>query len=140
MPNAGATGHYLKADAPHHPPTNMLPTIYVGFPNGQTMQSNKPCLLDFPVLPNESFESHILPSLSHSSLVLIGKLCNYGFTSLFKANQVTIKHNNIIVIQVPIDIKMDNRISHSLPIPAGRQHCQRRNRSTMRIKNHLYQN
>ena len=50
VPNTGEIGHYIKADAPHCPSTNMGSPIYMGCPNGLTMQSSKPCLLDFPDL------------------------------------------------------------------------------------------
>ena len=47
----GATENHLKTDAPHLPSTNMGPPIHVGFPNGQAMQSSKPCLLYLSELP-----------------------------------------------------------------------------------------
>ena len=35
--------------------------IHVGSPNGQTMQSSKPCLLYLSYLSDKEFEGHILP-------------------------------------------------------------------------------
>ena len=36
--DTGSTVYYLKYDMPHHPSTNMWPSINVGFANVQTMQ------------------------------------------------------------------------------------------------------
>ena len=91
IPNTGAKGHYLQADAPYLPSTNVGPSIHVGWPNGKTIQSIKPC------------EVHIIPSLTHISLVSIGNICYSGCTSLFKAQELKIKFNVKIVIQVPRD-------------------------------------
>ena len=48
--NTGAKVHYT----PHTPPTNMGPQIHFGCPNGKTIQSRKPCLLDLTALPDEA--------------------------------------------------------------------------------------
>ena len=103
VPDTGSTGNYLKSDAPHSPSTNMGPPIYLVLPNSQTVQSSKPHLLDFPSLNYESCAVHILPNLTYSLLVSIGKICDCGCTNVFKEQQVTIKHNNKIFIQVPRD-------------------------------------
>ena len=83
--DTGETGHYLQVGAPHSLKTNIGPPISVGWPNVQTIQSIKPCLIYFPSLPEEAREGHIIPSLTHSSLVSTGKLCDAGFTAYFKA-------------------------------------------------------
>ena len=88
MPKTGSTRHYLKADVPHLPLTNMGPPIHVGCPNGQTIKSSKPRLLDFPDLSDEVYGGHILPRLTHSSHVSIGKICDVGFTAMFKSQEV----------------------------------------------------
>ena len=62
----GDTVHYLNTDNPFHPLTNVGLPIHVGCQNGQTMQSNKSCLLYLLDLPDEAFEGHILPGLTHS--------------------------------------------------------------------------
>ena len=110
-----STGNYLKSDDPHCPSTNTGPLIHMVCPNGQIMQSSKPCLLDFPYLPDEAFEGHSLPSLIHSSLVSIFILCNDRCTYVFKSHQFTTKHNNNIFIQVIIDRR---NVSCKIPITA----------------------
>ena len=87
---------YLKADALHHPSTNMGPPIYVICSNSQIMQSDKTCLLDFPSLPDESCEGHILPILIHIPLVSMEKLCDAGCKAVFKSQEVIIKRNKNI--------------------------------------------
>ena len=67
------------------------------------MQSSKPCVLDFPALPDEGCEGHIFPRLTYIPHVSIGKFCSSGLTYVFKAQEVTIKQNNKIIIQVPRD-------------------------------------
>ena len=67
------------------------------------MKSSNPCLLDFPALPDEAFEGHIVPIITHISLVSIGKLCDAGYTSVLKSQEFTIKLNDKIVIQRPRD-------------------------------------
>ena len=74
IPNTGATRHYLQVYVPHLTSTNIVPPIHLLFPNGQTMQSSKPCLLYFPALSEEACEVNIIPSLTHSSLVSIVKI------------------------------------------------------------------
>ena len=85
VPNIGATGNDMQAEVPHFPPTIMGPHIHVLCPNGQTMKSSKPCLLDFTELPHKACEGNIITSITHSSLVSIGKICDTGFTTVFKA-------------------------------------------------------
>ena len=81
----------------------MVPTIHVGCPNLQTMQSIKPCSLGLPALHDEACEGQILPSLTHILLLSIVKLFDTGFTAVLKAQEVTIKTNGKIVIQGPRD-------------------------------------
>ena len=81
----------------------MWPPIHVGWQNGQTIQSNKPYLLDFPDSPEEECEGHIIPSLTHSSLVSFGKIYDAGSTYEFKAWEVTNKRKGKIIIQGPRD-------------------------------------
>ena len=61
------------------------------------------CLLYLPALPEEACKGHIILSLTHGSLVSIGKRCDAGFTDELKFQEVTIKIKGGIYIQVPID-------------------------------------
>ena len=114
--------------------------IHVGCNNGQTTQSIKPRLLNFPALPDESCEGHILTSLTHRSLVSIINICNAWCTDLFKSKQVTIKPNNKIVIQGPRYRRNGLWKPPSLPSPVSHHHHHMKNRVTTCVKHHRYQN
>ena len=69
LPDIGATCHYLQVDATHCPSTYRGPPIHMQLPNGKTMKQSKPCILYFPDLTEEACEGHIIPNLTHISLV-----------------------------------------------------------------------
>ena len=119
----------------------MGPPIHVWFPNVQTIELSKLCLLDFPYLPDESCEGHILPRLTHSSLVSIGNLFDAVCISVFKSKKVTIKikqQNSHSSTKIQKKAIIEN--SRSLPISVRHQHQHRKNRATECIKHHRYQN
>eukprot|EP00978_Attheya_sp_CCMP212_P003484 scaffold7201_cov51-Attheya_sp.AAC.1 len=50
--------------------------------------------LALPTLPPPAHAGHVLPALSHSSLISIGCMCDADCTATFEKNKVTIWHNN----------------------------------------------
>lgn len=100
--DTGATGHYIRPND-HHLKTGATKTpIMVGLPNGSIIRStNDECNLDIPQLPTTATNAHVIPELSHSSLVSIGQLCDAGCTATFNAKTVHIKKddNNILTGQ-----------------------------------------
>ena len=56
--------------------------------------TNDACQLNLPQLPLTAREAHLIPGLTHSSLISIGKLCDSGCTAIFDAQQVSIRKNN----------------------------------------------
>ena len=80
------------------------------------MQSIKPYLLYFPALPDEAFEIHILPSLTHSSLLSIVNICDDGFTYVFKSQEVAINSTEKYSSKDQETEEMDYGKSHSLYI------------------------
>jgi hypothetical protein len=77
--DTGASGHYIRPQDPHNKNGTTQTTITVGLPNGDTLQSNDTgCELAIPQLPPDARQAHLLPGLTHSSLVSIGKLCDEG--------------------------------------------------------------
>jgi hypothetical protein len=61
----------------------------VALPNGTFLHSaNEACHLALPQLPTTASEAHILPGLTHSSLISIAKLCDAGCKATFDATQV----------------------------------------------------
>jgi hypothetical protein len=57
------------------------------------------CQLSLPQLPITAREAHILPGLTHSSLVSIGKLCDAGCEAKFDNQEVVITKNNINLLR-----------------------------------------
>ena len=81
--DSGATGHFLVTGAPA---VNVVPAknpINILLPNGKRIQSTHTCNLDIPWLPAHITEAHIVPGLSHSSLISTQKFCDAGCTVVF---------------------------------------------------------
>ena len=71
----------------------------VGLPNGTIIQStNNECHLDIPQLNKTAMKAHVIPALSHSSLVSIGQLCDAGCIATFNAKTVTITKDDKQII------------------------------------------
>jgi hypothetical protein len=99
--DTGASSHYIRPGDPHTTNTgNTKPTITVGLPNGDMLQSTTAaCQLSLPQLPITARKAHILPGLAHSSLVSIGKLCDAGCEAKFGNQEVVITKNNINLLR-----------------------------------------
>ena len=66
---SGATAHFLVEGAPA---VNVIPAknpLSILLPNGKRIKSTHTCNLDIPWLPAHMTEAHIVPGLSHSSLI-----------------------------------------------------------------------
>ena len=115
--DTGASGHYLRPNDPHIETNGTKTPILVGLPNGAVLQStNKTCKLALPQLPPDAREAHIIPGLTHSSLVSIGQLCDAGCEATFDKQKVTITKDQITLIsgqrdsrtglwRIPLDIQ-----------------------------------
>jgi hypothetical protein len=57
------------------------------------------CQLSLPQLPITAREAHILPGLTHSSLISFGKLCDAGCEAKFDNQKVVITKNNINLLR-----------------------------------------
>ena len=102
----GASCNYLLPTYPHNKIGTTKSTITVGLTDGNILHStNDLCLLDIPQLPLQARGAHLLPGISHSSLLSIRKLCDAGCTSRFDNNNVTIDHNNKIIIYGTRDLR-----------------------------------
>ena len=88
--DTGASGHYLKAEALRDLVSQPVAPIQVKQPNRQILHSTKGFLLALATFPEETREAHILPVLSHSSLVFIGKLCDSGFEASFGQHNMAV--------------------------------------------------
>lgn len=63
-------------------------------PNGDSIRSTGAVALNIPNLPASATSGHIVPGLSSSSLLSIGKLCDAGCVATFSKHNLKILHNN----------------------------------------------
>eukprot|EP00804_Cyclotella_cryptica_P006988 CCRYP_007119-RA/>CCRYP_007119-RA protein AED:0.63 eAED:0.16 QI:0/0/0/0.5/1/1/2/0/878 len=76
--DSGATAHFLVNSAHvlnRHP---ALKPLSIRLRNGKHIVSTHTCNLDLPWLPHSITEAHIVPGLSHSSLISTRKFCDAG--------------------------------------------------------------
>jgi hypothetical protein len=105
--DTGASGHYIRPHDPHESNGTTQESITVGLPNGATLQSSntKNCTLNIPQLPCKARKAHLIPGLTHSSLVSIGTLCDAGCKASFDRTTVVITKNDGIVLTGPRDTR-----------------------------------
>ena len=77
--NTGATGHFRIPGASVTNLRILTKPITIHPPDGDTLQTTHMCMLDMPWLPDEARQAHIVPGLTHSSLMSIKMLCNAGY-------------------------------------------------------------
>ena len=95
--DSGATGHFLVAGAPA---VNIVPAakpINILLPNGKRIRSTHTCNLDIPWLPAHMTEAHIVPGLSHSSLVSTRKFCDAGCKVVFDQHECRVYKDGALV-------------------------------------------
>ena len=85
--DTGASSHYLRPNDPHFKAGINKPPITVGLPNGDLLQS----ITQAVQLPKQDRYAHIIPGLTHSSLVSIGKPCDAGYEATFKKDEQDIR-------------------------------------------------
>jgi hypothetical protein len=97
--DSGATGHFFKDDAPVTNKQVARNPIKITLPDGKNIRSTHTCNLDIPWLPDEMTAGHIVPKLSHTSLLATRQFCDNGCEVTFTKElcKVTIKGktNNI---------------------------------------------
>jgi hypothetical protein len=54
------------------------------------MKSTHTAVLDIPELSKAATSAHIFPAMEKNSLLLVGQLCDEGYSVLFNSNEVTI--------------------------------------------------
>ena len=84
--DSGATGHFLLQG---DPVVNKRPTsspLKITIPNGKIIQSTHTCNMDIPWLPDALTKAHIIPGLSHSSVISMRKFADAGCKVLFDMN------------------------------------------------------
>ena len=68
-------GNFVLPGAPVDDVKVVEHSIEIEMPNGVIERSTHTCYLRIPYLPGELREAHIVPGLSHSSLLSIKKIC-----------------------------------------------------------------
>ena len=96
--DSGASGIYLREDAPKVAITPSAPTVRVGTAAGEPVTSSATCKLALPTLP-EDFPTggHVMPGF-RENLVGIGPMCDAGYTVSFTDEAVVISKDDGIPI------------------------------------------
>ena len=95
---SGATGHFLVDGSRA---VNIQPAshpIKIILTNGKVTMSTHTCNLDIPWLSDVISEAHIVPGLSHSSLILTRKFYNAGSKVIFDKNECSVKYQGKLVL------------------------------------------
>ena len=96
--DSGATGHFLVEGAPAVNIRETDSPIKIMLPNGKTIWSTHTCNLDIPWLPDAMTEAHIVPGLSHSSLISTRKFCDAGCKVVFDMTECRVYYKNSLVL------------------------------------------
>ena len=97
--DSGATGNFIL---PGSPLKNIQPAtrpLVIHLPDGKTLQSTHTGKLDIPWLSKAATQAHVVPGLSHTSLVYINMLCNGGCKVSYEEDKCLILYKNRIVWQ-----------------------------------------
>ena len=71
----------------------------MGLPNGQQLKSNNvACELNLPQVPEQGRQAHLLPGITHSSLISIGQLFDAGFQATFDQTSVNITNHGDTIL------------------------------------------
>eukprot|EP00804_Cyclotella_cryptica_P019081 CCRYP_014487-RA/>CCRYP_014487-RA protein AED:0.29 eAED:0.21 QI:0/0/0/1/0.5/0.33/3/0/1151 len=96
--DSGATTHFLiqGANVLNKKPT--LHPLQIKLPDGSFIASTHTCNLNIPWLPPAMTEAHIVPGLTHSSLIATKKFCDAGCTVSFDTDACHIFHGGKLVL------------------------------------------
>jgi hypothetical protein len=101
--DSGATGHFLQDDAPVTNKQVALHPIRITLPDGNKIQSSHTCNLDIPWLPHEITAGHIVPKLTHTSLLATRQFCDHGCEVTFTKKVCKVTLGGKTVLQGPRD-------------------------------------
>jgi hypothetical protein len=101
--DSGATGHFLQADAPVTNKRIAIHPIKITLPDGNKIESSHTCNLDIPWLPHETTAGHIVPKLTHTSLLATRQFCDNGCEVTFTKNMCKVTSQGKTVLQGPRD-------------------------------------
>ncbi len=97
--DSGATGHFLVADAPVTNKRIAKNPIKITLPDGNIISSSHTCNLNIPWLPDAMTAAHIVPGLSHASLLATRQFCDAGCKVTFDHQYCTVIYKGDTVLQ-----------------------------------------
>ena len=103
--DTGATGAFLQMGAPVVNLKIAETPLRITLPNGDVIKSTHTCNLDIPWLPDHITEAHIVPGLSHTSLVSARKFCDAGCKITFDKDECRIFYKKKLVLSGKRDDK-----------------------------------
>jgi DNA-binding transcriptional regulator YbjK len=74
--DAGATSHFLIKRAPVLNKQITMKPLRINLPDGAQLYSTHTATLDIPWIPPNARKAHIVPGLSHTSLISVKSLCD----------------------------------------------------------------
>jgi hypothetical protein len=99
LSDSGATSHFIL-DGAHVINIQIDPNpITITLPDGATLRSTHTCNVDIPWLCQEATKAHIVPGLTHASLLATAKFCDAGYTVSFDATQCRIYDGTTLVLK-----------------------------------------
>ena len=96
--DTGATGHFLTSNAPVQNKQVTTNPISILLPNGNTLQSTHTCEVAIPGLRPAAKTAHVVPGLSHASLLSTAVFCDAGYTLTYDANACHVRDGPITIL------------------------------------------
>ena len=96
--DSGATAHFIVQGAPVINVKIALHPLKIKLPDGTFITSTHTCNLDIPWLPAHMTEAHIVPGLSHASLISTRKFCDGGCKVTFDMDECKVFYQGKLVL------------------------------------------
>jgi hypothetical protein len=96
--DSGATAHFLVEGAPVINLKVAENPIAIKLPDGSIIYSTHTGNLDIPWMPNQMTEAHIVPGLSHSSLISTKVFCDAGCKVMFDEWECKVYHKGELML------------------------------------------
>ena len=96
--DSGATAHFLVEGAPIVNLRKAEHPVTIKLPDGTLIQSTHIGNLDIPWMPDNMTEAHIVPGLSHSSLISTKVFCDAGCKVIFDEWECRVYHEGQLML------------------------------------------
>ena len=97
--DAGATSHFLIKRAPVLNKQITMKPLRINLPDGAQLYSTHTATLDIPWIPPNARKAHIVPGLSHTSLISVKSLCDEGCIVTYNKSNCNIEYEGRLVWQ-----------------------------------------